>query len=443
MTEVAQVVRRLERDLVRTASAKKTPRVIGIWHRENIASGRGIRHVAQVTNDTPHSAASVFAAFLRLGCTSFGGPIAHVGYFRTEFVSRRRWLDDDTFGELLAISQFLPGPASSQLGFGIGMLRAGPLGAIAAFLGFTLPSAVALFALAMVGGIFSGGTSGSIVVHGLKLVAVVVVGDGVWRMGRQLTPDLARLTIAMLAAALVLLLPHASAQMLAIGLGAVAGLRLLKSALPAQGASFRVPYGAPAAYAALALVGALVILAFIVPSTSATLSSIAAAFTRAGALVFGGGHVVLPLLEESVVTTGWLSRDAFLAGYGAAQAVPGPMFSLSAYLGALISTGAPAVAGAMVALLALFLPGFLLLIAALPLWSRITAAPRAVHAVAGVNAAVVGILAAALYDPVLTSGIAGAADVAVVAGALVIQRLAPRPALWVVAFCIAATALVS
>jgi chromate transporter len=386
---------------------------------------------------------SVFSAFLRLGCTSFGGPIAHVGYFRTEFVVRRKWLDDDAFAELLAISQFLPGPASSQLGFGIGLLRAGPLGALAAFIGFTLPSAVALFALAMLATSSgaNGGAWGTTIVHALKLVAVVVVADGVWRMGRQLTPDMPRLLIATAAGMLVIVASQASAQMMAIVVGAIAGGLLLRSPSPARGPRLAVGYGTRTAFVAIAFAAALIMFAFVVPLAAPSLPGLGAVFTRAGALVFGGGHVVLPLLEESVVTTGGMSHDAFLAGYGAAQAVPGPMFSLAAYLGAVIPTGAPAVVGALVALLALFIPGFLLLVAALPFWGRITAAPRAVHAVAGVNAAVVGILAAALYDPVITSGIASVADVAIVVGALVIQRRSPRPTIWVVAFCLAASSL--
>lgn len=395
----------------------------------------------------------MFTAFLRLGVTSFGGPIAHLGYFRREFVDRRRWLSEAQFSQLLAMAQFLPGPASSQLGFAIGLERAGWRGGLAAFAGFTLPSVLLLFAAAVAGASL-GGPWWTASVHGLKLVAVVVVADGLWRMARQLTPDGARLSVAALSATTVLWLGGANAQMLALVLGAAAGLLLASPTVVAAQASeapaSTATGGSPSAHrirgSALAIVAFVLLLAaaLSVRSAEPTLLSLGAAFVRAGSLVFGGGHVVLPLLEESVVSNGWMNSDVFLSGYGAAQAVPGPMFSLTAYLGALtpwsrsgLSLAASAI-GASVATLAVFTPGFLLVAAALPLWRRIGSNAIAARGIAGVNAAVVGLLAAALYDPVLRSGISGAADVAVVAIGFVLHRRLARPALWLVLYCVLA-----
>jgi len=408
------------------------------------------------------SAREVFAAFLHLGLTSFGGPIAHLGYFRAEFVERRRWLDDAEFSQLLALSQFLPGPASSQLGFAIGRLRAGWLGAIAAFVAFTLPSALLLFLLAYAGAAL-GGRWWDGTVHGLKLVAVVVVADGLWKMAKQLTPDAVRLFIAALCASIVLSLGTANAQLIALAIGALLGSFSLGSRLPASrttGASdSSASDGAETAEQnsfgsrrgiAFPLAGFTVMLALalLLRSDEPTLTSLAAAFTRAGSLVFGGGHVVLPLLEESLVTTGWVTSDQFLTGYGAAQAVPGPMFSISAYLGALTPwSGTPSLStaaiGAGVALLAVFTPGFLLVAAALPAWSRISASASARRAIAGLNAAVVGLLAAALYDPVITSGITAPTDVAITVAGFALALRLKRPALWLVAWCVLASLAVT
>jgi chromate transporter len=393
----------------------------------------------------PHPAAEVFSAFLRLGVTSFGGPIAHLGYFRREFVERRRWLDDAQFAQLLSIAQFLPGPASSQLGFGIGLVRAGWLGGLAAFTAFTLPSAVLLVMLALLGATL-GGPWWTAAVHGLKLVAVVVVADGVWRMARHLTPDLSRVAVAAAAAVLVLALPTAAAQLLAIGLGALLGLMLLRDGPAPPRVTMATVVGRRAAFAALAVfaigLGAALLFAAAPPTTETgaaapRLVDVAATFWRAGSLVFGGGHVVLPLLAQGTVATGWIGENAFLAGYGAAQAIPGPMFSLAAYLGASVPTAAPPVVGAVVATLAVFAPGFLLLVAVLPVWSRLTVLPAAMRAVAGVNAAVVGLLAAALYDPVIVGAVDAPRDLAILAIAAAIQWKVPRPTLWVVACCVA------
>lgn len=383
----------------------------------------------------------IFGAFLRLGLTSFGGPVAHIGYFRTEFVERRRWLDEATFAQLLSIAQFLPGPASSQLGFGIGVLRGGWRGGLTAFLAFTLPSALLLGLVAVFGTAILGGGA---VLHGLKLVAVVVVADGVWRMGRQLTPDATRLAIAAAAVAGMLLLPTAWMQLVVIGVGALAGNLLVRLGAGTQPVGLAVRHGRRASVICLSIFAVLLIGALSWTPDEPSLLAVAGAFWRAGALVFGGGHVVLPLLESSVVTPGWISNEAFLAGYGAAQAVPGPMFSLAAYLGALVPVGADAaapLAGAAVATLAVFVPGFLLFYAILPAWSRLSAREDARTAIAGANAAVVGLLAAALYDPVLTSGIVAWPDAIIVGVGLAIHARLARPTLLVVAWCVGAALL--
>jgi chromate transporter len=381
------------------------------------------------------SAGEVLAAFLKLGFTSFGGPIAHLGYFRREFVERRKWLDDGEFAQLLALCQFLPGPASSQLGFCLGLLRAGWAGAIAAFAAFTLPSAGLLFAFAALLPHVSG-SAGEAAIHGLKLVAVAVVAQGVLGMARQLCPDAPRASIAAVSAALILAAGHAWMQILIVALGAVAGLALCRNAKPIAGSALHPPYGIALGWA---LIGLFTLLLFGLPLAARGadgLVSVVEAFYRAGALVFGGGHVVLPLLRETVVAPGWISADDFLAGYGAAQAVPGPMFTLAAYLGARLPGGEGGLTGASVALLAIFLPGFLLVAGALPLWRSIADRPVAVRAVAGVNAAVVGLLGAALYDPVWTSAVRGASDVAIAVIGFTLLVAWRASALVVVLWCV-------
>ena len=353
----------------------------------------------------------VFVAFLKLGLTSFGGPIAHLGYYRREFVERRKWLDDSQFAQLLALCQFLPGPASSQLGFSIGLLRAGWPGAIAAFLAFTLPSALLLFAFAAALPSISG-TVGDAAIHGLKIVALAVVAQGVLGMLRQLCPDVQRQSIAALAAVAILLSGQAWLQLAVVALGAAAGIAVCRAVQPLPGGGLALRYGARLGWA---LLGAFALLLAGLPlaASGGGLPAVAEAFYRAGALVFGGGHVVLPLLEEAVVKPGWISTDEFLAGYGAAQAVPGPMFTLAAYLGARLPGAEGGIVGATVALMAIFLPGFLLIAGVLPLWRAIAGHPLAARAIAGVNAAVVGLLGAALYDPVWTSAVRGPADLAI------------------------------
>ena len=352
----------------------------------------------------------VFAAFLKLGLTAFGGPVAHLGYFRAEFVARRRWLDEAAYADLVALCQFLPGPASSQVGLAIGLLRAGPLGALAAFTAFTLPSAILLVAFAYGLTAFgAGGESGWL--HGLKAVTVAVVAQAVVGMARTLAPDRARATLAVGAMLVALSMPNAAGQVGAILLGAGIGLLLPAAAVPVAattppvGLSRRIGLVALALYAVL--LAGLPILAAAYPTQGLRLAD---AFYRAGALVFGGGHVVLPLLQGAVVPPGWITNDAFLAGYGAAQAVPGPLFTFAAYLGAAMGPEPNGWRGALLCLGFIFLPAILLVFGALPFWESLRARPSARRMLAGVNAAVVGILLAALYDPVWTSGIRGPAD---------------------------------
>jgi chromate transporter len=379
----------------------------------------------------------VFSSFLRLGLTSFGGPIAHLAYFRREFVERRKWLGDGEFAQLLALCQFLPGPASSQLGFSLGLLRAGWPGALAAFLAFTLPSAVLLFAFAALLPYLSGAAADA-GLHGLKLVAVAVVGQGVLGMARQLCPDAARASIAGAAAGLILAAGTAWMQVVVVVLGALAGLAVCRGVQPIAGGGLQAPYGTRLGWALLGVFMFLLVGLPLAAHGTEGLVAVVEAFYRAGALVFGGGHVVLPLLREAVVAPGWISEDEFLAGYGAAQAVPGPMFTLAAYLGARLPGAEGGIVGATAALLAIFLPGFLLVAGLLPLWRSIASRPVAARAVAGVNAAVVGLLGAALYDPVWTSAVQGPVDVAIAIVAFTLLVAWRASALLVVCWCVAA-----
>ncbi|MEO5533835.1 MAG: chromate efflux transporter [Pseudolysinimonas sp.] len=354
------------------------------------------------------TAGEVAATFLKLGFTSFGGPIAHLGYFRAELVEKRRWIDEKGYGDLVALSQFLPGPASSQVGFAMGLLRAGPLGAILAFLAFTLPSAILLVAFAF-GAAWVAGPIGAGVLAGLKVVAVAVVAQAVLGMARTLIPDRQRAAIAVVAVALVVLVGGVFGQVGAIVLGAIAGVIFCRAVIPDAVSSVRFPVSKTAGVVALSLFGLLLVgLPILAATVRAPAVAVFDAFYRSGALVFGGGHVVLPLLETQVVDPGWVSRGDFLAGYGAAQAVPGPLFSFSAYLGAILEPGPNGILGASIALVAIFLPGFLILIGVLPFWNSLRTRPLAQAGMRGANAAVVGILAAALYDPVFTSAVTGA-----------------------------------
>ena len=352
----------------------------------------------------------VLLIFLRLGLTSFGGPIAHLGYFRNAFVTRRRWLGEDEFADLVALCQFLPGPASSQVGFAIGVSRAGLWGGLAAWTGFTLPSALALFAFAQIAASLTGPVAAA-ALHGLKIVAVAVVAQAVWGMARTLAPDARRGSIALAAALIVLFAAGSLGQIGAIALGAMAGFVLCRGLPVPERGTLRFSVSRGFGFAMLGIFAALLIG---LPLAAAHDHGLAVfdAFYRSGALVFGGGHVVLPLLRASVVAPGWMSDGSFLAGYGAAQAVPGPLFTIASFLGASLNAAPNGMAGAALATAAIFLPGLLILLGALPFWDNLRTRIDAQAVMRGVNAAVVGILGAALYDPLWTSAILSPRDFA-------------------------------
>jgi chromate transporter len=391
----------------------------------------------------PGSAGEVLLVFLRLGLTSFGGPIAHLGYFHDEFVVRRRWLEEKTYADLVALCQFLPGPASSQVGLAIGLSRAGYLGALAAWVGFTMPSAIALVLFAY-GVETLGSALGSGWLHGLKVVAVAVVAQAVLSMMRSLAPDRERATLAVVATVLVIAIPSAWGQIGAIVLGGVAGIILFRSLPPTDHVALPHPIsrtgGALSLVLFFVLLLGLPLLATVIPSQALTLFE---AFYRAGSLVFGGGHVVLPLLQASVVPPGWVTNDAFLAGYGAAQAVPGPLFTFAAYLGAVMGPQPNGWAGASLCLVAVFLPSFLLVFGALPFWDELRRRRWAQSALTGVNAAVVGLLLAALYNPVWTAGITSGADFALGSAAFLLLFMWKTPPWLVVVLSAAGGALIS
>ena len=379
----------------------------------------------------------VFLAFLKLGLTSFGGPIAHIGYFHREFVERRRWLDEAHYAQLLAISQFLPGPASSQVGFSVGLIRAGWLGGLAAFVAFTLPSALLLFAFAAYLPHLQH-ASGQAVLHGLKLVAVAVVAQGFLTMARRLTPDIQRILIAASSTVAVLLLDSTWMQLGVVAAGAALGSVLCREMNdPASEATFALRYSARTGGWLLALFAVLLALSFL-PVHGDLIVESAKAFYRAGALVFGGAHVVLPLLEEAMVVPGWISSNDFFAGYGAAQAVPGPMFSVAAYLGARINEQA-SVVGSLTSVLAIFLPGLLLVAGVLPMWQAVTRRAGMASALAGINAAVVGLLAAALYDPIWMSAVRSAWDFWIALGAFALLYMRRASVLLAIVFCLTAS----
>ncbi|PQO22532.1 chromate transporter [Rhodobacteraceae bacterium WD3A24] len=374
------------------------------------------------------TAGEVFMAFLKLGMTSFGGPIAHLGYFREEFVVRREWLDDGGYADLVALCQFLPGPASSQVGFALGLMRAGAPGALAAWLAFTAPSAIMLILFAHGAALFSG-PLGAGAIGGLKIVAVAIVAHAVWGMARSLAPDRARATIALGALLIALLIGGALAQVTAIAAGAAAGLALCRAPGGPVGGHLTIGVGRGAGLVALGLFAALLLgLPLVSTGQGPTVPDVADAFYRAGALVFGGGHVVLPLLEASVVRGGWIGPDAFISGYGAAQAIPGPLFTFSGYLGALLAPGMAGLGLAVLALVAIFLPGMLLLVGVLPFWDAFRTWPPAQALMRGANAAVVGILGAALYDPVFTSAVTGSESFALALTCFVLLAVWRMPA---------------
>jgi len=385
-------------------------------------------------------ALEVLIVFLRLGLTSFGGPVAHLGYFRAEFVARRRWLDEPSYAGIVGLCQFLPGPASSQVAMALGLMRAGLAGALAAFIGFTAPSALLMTGFAYL--IASlGDVSNAPWIHGLKIAAVAVVAQAVWSMARNLAPDLPRAAIAAASAAIALLLPSAFGQIAALVLGGAAGWLLLRHLAGTAQPPLALSVRRPLSRAALALFFVLLIG---LPFAAALGHPLAlfAAFYRAGALVFGGGHVVLPLLQQAVVVPGWIGKSTFLAGYGAAQAVPGPLFSFAAFLGAAMHGAPSGWQGALLCLLAIYLPSVLLVIGALPLWNAAQSHPAMRAALAGINASVVGLLFAALCTPVWTGAIFGWRDFAIALAALSLLVIPKAPSWLVVLFCaLAATAV--
>ena len=357
----------------------------------------------QQTNDKHPWA--VFLIFLRLGLTSFGGPIAHLGYFRDEFVTRRRWLAERSYADLVALCQFLPGPASSQVGIALGLSRAGYAGALAAWAGFTLPSAIALVLFAL--GVSNYGDAlAPDVLHGLKVVAVAVVAQAVWGMAKNLCNEAVRVTIMTVASCVVLLVPSAWGQVGVIAAAAIAGILLFKPEQAAAHDALPITVSHRTGIVLLTVFFALLVgLPILVQTVPDKTLSLIDAFYRAGSLVFGGGHVVLPLLQAEVVPPGWVSNETFLAGYGAAQAVPGPLLTFAAFLGASMSGVPSGWIGGMICLVAIFVPSFLLVVGALPFWEQLRRNVRTQAALAGVNAAVVGVLLAALYKPVWTSAI--------------------------------------
>jgi chromate transporter len=384
---------------------------------------------------------AVFRIFLRLGFTSFGGPIAHLGYFRHAFVVRRHWLDERAYADLVALCQFLPGPASSQVGFALGLSRRGLSTGLAAWLGFTLPSAVLLFFFATIAASLTGPIAAA-AIHGLKIVAVAVVAQALWGMARSLTPDVPRIAIAALAALLAFLVAGSFGQVLTIAAGALLGLLTCRGAATAEAAPLGITVSRRLAFAALALFLVLFAATALLAGTNHTIA-VFHAFYRSGALVFGGGHVVLPLLSDAVVRPGWLSPATFLTGYGAAQAVPGPLFTISAYMGALLKAPPNGALGACLALVAIFLPGLLLVMAALPFWDVLRRRPNLQAAMRGINAAVVGILAAALYSPLWISAITNWRDAALAAVSFALLVFAQLPSWLIVLGAVIASSLLA
>jgi len=397
---------------------------------------RAASYHEDITGSRAGSVREVFHAFLKLGITSFGGPIAHLGYFRAELVVRRNWIDETGYADLVALCQFLPGPASSQVGFALGLLRGGPLGGLAAWCAFTLPSAL-LLVLFGLGAAGFGGPVGTGAIHGLKIVAVAVVAQAVWGMAQTLTPDRERAGIALAAVLIVVFLGGSAGQIIAIAMGGIAGLWLCRNLVVTSPSHLSFPVsrrvGAVALIIFCALLAGLPIASSLTSNHGFALFD---AFYRSGALVFGGGHVVLPLLEAAVVRPGWISPDEFLAGYGAAQAVPGPLFTFAAYLGTAMKPWPNGVVGAVICLVAIFLPGLLLVTGTLPFWNAFRTRPFAQAAMRGTNAAVVGILASALYSPVWTSAILNPRDFAAALVGFVLLTVLRFPP-WVVVILLA------
>lgn len=381
------------------------------------------------------SAWKVFIIFLKLGLTSFGGPIAHLGYFREEFVDKQHWLSDESYADLVALCQFLPGPASSQVGIAIGLSKAGYRGAILAWLGFTLPSAIILIIFALGITVYSGFIASG-VLQGLKIVAVAIVAQAVWGMGKSLCPDTKRMTMMVVTACFVLLIPSFFVSIMAIMFSGLLGVLLFKPDLSTQKSKFPVPISTrEGVFWWLLFAGLFLLLPFVAVIFPNQIFSLIDLFYRAGSLVFGGGHVVLPLLQSEMIPSGLVSQDLFLAGYGATQAVPGPLFTFAAFLGTSMSGGVYGCVGGLIALIAIFLPSFFLLFGALPFWEilKYHAVTRA--ALMGINAAVVGILVAALYDPIWTSAILSVKDFSLALVAFMLLAFWRLPPWIVVIFC--------
>ena len=387
------------------------------------------------THQSTKNGLTIFKVFLKLGLTSFGGPVAHLGYFRQEFVERRKWLSEHAYADLVALCQFLPGPASSQVGIAIGLSRAGIAGALAAWIGFTLPSAIMLILFAMGLHSFPGIEKGGWV-HGLKIAAVAVVAQAVWSMAKTLAPDRERATIAIVAAIIALSLSTAWGQIAAIIIGGLTGYFLLKSDGSKPHVEIAVPISRGFAGLCLSLFLALLIgLPFLAAISSNHPIALFDVFYRAGSLVFGGGHVVLPLLQAGTVPSGWVTNDEFLAGYGAAQAVPGPLFTFAAYLGTIMGPQPHGWAGAALCLAGIFLPSFLLIFGTLPFWESLRKFKSVQRILLGINAAVVGILLAALYNPVWLAGITSGIDFAIGISAFLLLVMWKSPPWLVVSLC--------
>jgi len=376
--------------------------------------------------------AEIFWVFLSLGLTSFGGPVAHLGYFRREFVERRLWLTEPDYASILALCQFLPGPASSQTGFCIGLVRGGWRGGLAAWAGFTLPSALLMFLVAEGAGAFNRSRIGHDILHGLQLAAIAVVAQAVWTMARSLCPDAPRRVLAVVSLLVVAISPGLGGQLLVLVIGALAG-RALLTPPPPTGADAAPPISRRHGVVCLVAFFALLLFALALRGHGAV--GLFDAFYRAGALVFGGGHVVLPLLRAAIVAPGWVSPAAFLTGYGAAQAMPGPLFTVAAYLGAIAAAGPHGLAGASIALVAIFLPGLLLVAGILPFWHTLKQKSAIAAAVLGLNAAVVGLLAYALLSLILLGGVHGVFDILIVVLAYLALTLRRTPPIIVVGAC--------
>jgi chromate transporter len=403
----------------------------------------GDHSIATNLSEQKHgSAVEVLLVFLRLGCTSFGGPIAHLGYFRKEIVERRKWCSESTMGEVIALAQSLPGPASSQVGFALGILRAGWIGGLAAWLGFTLPSALIMLAFAY-GHSFLGGNAGKGLLHGLQLVAVAVVAQAVLGMQRSLAPDRKRLAFAITAAGLTLFLPAQIATLIAIAAGAAVGLALFRSEDYGNSESIDLRLSKTVGWVAGAAFVSILLVAPLISHLSSHFGfTVFSAFYRSGALVFGGGHVVLPLLEDSVVARGWVTQQVFLAGYGAAQALPGPLFTIAAFLGAVVRPTSSPFLYSLIGLAGIFAPGLLAMAAILPFWSALRGNRSLQASLRGMNAAVVGILMAALFQPLWTGTIHTPGDFWIALSAfalLMLWKMQP----WMVVVCTAAFSMVA